>query len=55
MRACEATGQGFRLPLDRVARIVTGGFTGLVYLGYLDPDYGTAELRYELLLALVAD
>jgi AcrR family transcriptional regulator len=54
-QVCEATGQGFRLPLDQVARIITGSFNGMVFLGYLDPSYGKAELKYELLVALVAD
>ena len=52
---CEATGQHFRLPIDKVARIITAGFDGLVSMGYLDPRYHKAELKYELAVALVAE
>jgi AcrR family transcriptional regulator len=52
---CESTGQGFRLPLETVARIITAGFDGLMNLGYLDPTYHEVELRNALLTSLVAD
>jgi len=52
---CDTTGQGFRLPLDRVARIMLAGFDGLVNMGFIDPTYHNPDLKYQLLLALVAD
>ena len=54
-KICEETGQGFRIPLDKVARIVMAGFDGLMNLGYLDPSYHQAELKYTLLVALIAE
>ena len=53
-KICEATGQGFRIPLDEVASMITAGFDGLMNLGFLDPAYHKAELKYGLLMALVA-
>jgi AcrR family transcriptional regulator len=52
---CESTGQGFRLPIDRAASVVEAGFNGLIAMGYLEPSYHRAELKYALLMALVAD
>jgi AcrR family transcriptional regulator len=54
-KACEATGQEFRAPLDRVASLMEAGMAGLVTMGFLDPSYQGAELKYDLLIAFVAD
>jgi AcrR family transcriptional regulator len=53
--ACEATGQGFREPLERVARLMGAGMAGLMTMGFLDPSYQGAELKYHMLVAFVAD
>jgi AcrR family transcriptional regulator len=53
--ACEATGQGFRAPPDRVASMMEAGMAGLLTMGFLNPSYRSAELRYHLLIAFVAD
>ncbi|WAX58456.1 TetR/AcrR family transcriptional regulator [Jatrophihabitans cynanchi] len=50
---CEVTGQRFRAPLDRVASLMEAGIAGLTTMGFLDPSYQRAELRYHLLLAFV--
>jgi len=52
---CEVTGASFRLPIDRVARVMEGSLSGLIHLGFLDERYNKVDLRCELLLALVAE
>jgi AcrR family transcriptional regulator len=52
---CESTGQGFREPVDLVASLMEAGMAGLVTMGYLDPSYQRAELKYQMLAAFVAD
>lgn len=54
-QVCEATGQGFRVPVERAARVIEAGFAGLVQMSFLDPAYGNPELRYDLVKALIAE
>jgi AcrR family transcriptional regulator len=54
-RACQTTGQGFREPVDRVASLMEAGMAGLMTMGFLDPSYQRAELKYHLLISFIAD
>lgn len=49
-----ATGEGFCIPVERVARIIGVGLSSLMDVGTIDPDLGHAQLKRDLVLAFIA-